>query len=244
MIIKVPAIQVNKDKIIQIENDVCVEESYQLFLNDESLVNLVASPSQLRELGLGFVMSNGLVKNKEDIESVDVVGKKIKVYAKARTKAGVKLIQSGGGISVGKTLKKVHSSIHISQDDVFKIISEIESDIWKKTGGVHCSVIFSEGQLIVKAIDVGRHNTVDKVIGHAVLHNIDLSQCILGCSGRQPAGMVAKAANVGIPIIVSKSCSTDKGIALSAEAGITLIGFARDSRFTVYTCPHRIEQIL
>ena len=91
--------------------------------------------------------------------------------------------------------------------------------------------------------DVGRHNTVDKVIGFAVLNGIDLSRCIIGCSGRQPAGMVSKAANAGIPIILSKAATTDQGILTADQTGVTLVCFARGNRFTVYTHPYRISGI-
>lgn len=93
---------------------------------------------------------------------------------------------------------------------------------------------------MVKSSDVGRHNTVDKVVGHAILNKIDLSRCTIGCTGRQPAGMVKKDANAGIPIVISRAASTDKGIATANAAGITLVCFSRGDRFTIYTHPERI----
>jgi FdhD protein len=119
-------------------------------------------------------------------------------------------------------------------------MDSIISEIWERTGGAHCSVLFSDGRLIARSEDIGRHNTVDKVVGYAILNNIDLSTCVLGCSGRQPAVMVSKAANAGIPIVISRSAPTDKGIRTADLAGVTLICFARGNRFTVYTHPDRI----
>jgi len=104
-------------------------------------------------------------------------------------------------------------------------------------------VLFLDGKLVVRSSDVGRHNTVDKVVGFAILHGIDLSRCILGCTGRQAAGMVSKAANAGVPIVISKAASTNKGISTADQSGVTLICFARGRRFTIYTHPYRIAGI-
>lgn len=92
----------------------------------------------------------------------------------------------------------------------------------------------------MKSSDVGRHNTVDKVVGYATLNGIDLSRCVIGCTGRQPAGMVRKDAHAGIPIVISRAASTDKGITTAEAAGITLICFSRGDRFTIYTHLERI----
>jgi FdhD protein len=136
--------------------------------------------------------------------------------------------------------RKVISDIRIIPEDVFSCTREIETEIWRKTGAVHCSVLFSDGKCVVKSSDVGRHNTVDKVVGYAILNRIDLSRCVIGCTGRQPAGMIKKDANAGIPVVISRAASTDKGIAAADAAGITLVCFSRGDRFTIYTHPERI----
>jgi FdhD protein len=89
--------------------------------------------------------------------------------------------------------------------------------------------------------DIGRHNTIDKIVGFAALNGIDLSGCYVGCTGRQPSAMVSKCANAGIPIIISKAASTTGGINMARMTGVTLICFARDERFTVYSNEWRIE---
>ncbi|HED01059.1 MAG TPA: formate dehydrogenase accessory sulfurtransferase FdhD [Proteobacteria bacterium] len=233
------AIRVNKDKVAKIKDNICIEDTFRLYLNDEPLVELIASPGQLKELGAGFVVCEGLAQG---VDNVHVSGNEIRVSAKTSGKFE-KELRSGGGFGIRRTPRKVTSSLVIRKEDVFRVISEMESEIWKKTGGVHCSVLFSNKNLGVKSSDVGRHNTIDKVIGFAILNNIDLSTCIIGCTGRQPAGMISKNANAGVPIIISKAAPTDKGISTAVEAGITLICFARDGRFTVYTHPYRVYEI-
>jgi len=235
-----PAIRVNKDNVAKIKDNICIEDTFRLYLNDEPLVELIASPGQLKELGAGFVVCEGLAQG---VDNVRVSGNEIRVSAAKTSGNFEKELRSGGGLGIRKTPRKVTSSLVIRKEDVFKVISEIESEVWKKTGGVHCSVLFSNKNLIVKSSDVGRHNTIDKVIGFAILNNIDLSTCVIGCTGRQPAGMISKNANAGIPIIISKAAPTDKGISIADAVGITLVCFARDGRFTVYTHPYRIYEI-
>jgi FdhD protein len=135
---------------------------------------------------------------------------------------------------------RVSSDLTVTPAEVQAVTEAIFSEDWQRTGALHCSVLFCDGRLVAKACDVGRHNSVDKVVGAAVIGGLDRSRCVLACTGRQPSGMVRKAANAGIPVLVSRAASTDQGIATAEEAGIMLICFSRGDRFTVYTHPERM----
>jgi FdhD protein len=232
-------IQVREGIAVEIDDPIAVESRFRLFLNDQFFSELIASNDQREELGAGFVICEGL---SEEIESVRVNGDEIRVAAELHGPMETEL-RTSGCIGVKRPPGKVHSSLSIETADVYRITGEIESELWRKTGGVHCSVLFSGTDLIVKSSDVGRHNTIDKVVGYAALHGIDRSMCIIGCTGRQPAGMVGKCAHAGIPIIISRAASTDRGIALAEEAQITLVCFSRGPRFTVYTHPRRVSDL-
>jgi FdhD protein len=217
--------------------EVCMERVFRLFLNDEAIGNLVASPAQLRELGAGFVISEGLVGS---VDSVEASGDRVMVYGRVMDRPLEVTTGSSGGLSVGRVLKKITSRLTIDRGDIFTVIGGIVSELWERTGGAHCSVLFSGGAMVAKSSDVGRHNTVDKVIGHGILSGIDLSRCVLGCTGRQPAGMISKAVNAGIPIIVSKAATTDEGVRLARETGLTLVCRVKEDRFCIYSHPERI----
>jgi len=232
-------IQVTGEDAREVHDDIIVEDHVRLFLNGEFLTALGASYDRLADLGAGFVITEGLA---ERVDSVEVDGKDIYISAPARKEFQLETESSGGSRVVGEP-RSVASSITITADGVRAVTAAIESDVWRRTGGVHCSVLFCDGELITRACDVGRHNTVDKVVGYAALQGLDRSRCILGCTGRQPAGMVAKAANAGIPIVVSRAASTDRGILTAERAGITLIGFSRGERFTIYTHPERVPDV-
>lgn len=224
------------------DDSIVIEDRFELLLNDKPVTEMVASRDQLRELGAGYLVSEGIVRC---IDNVTVDGDRILAYSDTgcNLKWMKREVGSSGGLSFLSSLPRVVSDIRLTAAEVTAVTSEIETELWRKTGGVHCSVLFRDGKLLAKSSDVGRHNTVDKLVGHAVLNGIDLSRCVIGCTGRQPAGMVRKSAHAGIPVILSRAATTDKGIATADAAGITLVGFSRGDRFTIYTHPERISGI-
>ncbi|MFN3527480.1 MAG: formate dehydrogenase accessory sulfurtransferase FdhD [Candidatus Altarchaeaceae archaeon] len=229
LISKFLAIKVKDNEISEVEEDVCIESEFSIYLNDKFLARLSITPNQIKEFGAGYVVCEGL-GNK--IKAINIIGDKIYVY----TEENVNFQQR-----IFPELKKVNSNIKIDKEDVFKFIEEIKSDLWLKTGGVHCSALFHKKNLIVKAEDIGRHNTIDKVVGYAKLNNINLSECIIASSGRLAKDMIFKISNAGIPIAITKSAPTNKGIIYARESGITLICFARENRFNIYSHPERIN---
>jgi FdhD protein len=238
--IRFTGIQVREGKAAPIEDTIVQEEKFSLFLNGSHFTDLVASANQIEELGAGFVYSQGLSKS---VESVTVSGHEIRVIAPV-TGTIEKEIETTGSIGVIRQPPgRVGSEHSITIAEVYEITREIVTDLWRQTGGVHCSVLYHDGRVIARSSDVGRHNTVDKVIGHAVLNRVSLGECVIGCTGRQPRDMVIKYANAGVPVVISRAATTDRGIAAAKEFGITLICFSRQERFTVYTYPDRIRDL-
>jgi FdhD protein len=233
-------IQVREGKASRIDDRVVREERFTLFLNDTRFLEIVASRNDLRELGAGFVVCQGLSRTVDD---VSVTGNEIRISATLEQSCEREIETTGSVGFICRPPERVVSRSTVSIPDVYAITREIVTDLWRETGGVHCSVIACEGKILARASDVGRHNTVDKVVGHAVLRGIDPGRCIIGCTGRQPRDMIVKYANAGIPIIISRAASTDRGIAAARDFGITLVCFSREDRFTVYSCPERIRDL-
>ena len=118
-----------------------------------------------------------------------------------------------------------------------------KQDLFHATGGVHAAALFDRtGQLLVLAEDVGRHNAVDKVIGRCWLDGSwRPAECILFVSGRAGYELVQKAACAGVPILLAVGAPTSLSVELAERVGLSLLGFARENRFTVYTGRERIE---
>ncbi len=116
-----------------------------------------------------------------------------------------------------------------------------EQKLFALTGGVHgISLCTAAGEILVTREDVGRHNAVDKVVGWATLHDVDLSTTVLVVSGRTSFEIVQKAAMSGIRVIVGVSAPSSLAIDAADRFGITLAGFVRNGGANVYTHDQRV----
>ena len=114
------------------------------------------------------------------------------------------------------------------------------SEAYRGSGGIHSAGAWDGERLLLFAEDIGRHNTIDRIAGQALLGGIDLSGRILVASGRVSSEMAAKAGSLGISVIASRTSPTDLAVRICGELGITLVGYVRGRRFNVYTHPARI----
>ncbi len=242
------AILVQDGKAKEIEDWVAAEDSYELYINNALIDAIVVSPLDLEAHAVGYVVTEGLVEP-DEVEGVSQKGCRVFI----KTSDGKDVVpsktvwrNSAYRGSNGPSITPISSNVLIEPALIVQCARQIteQAKNWKKSGGVHISLLFnSEGELIKAAEDIGRHNSVDKVVGYALLHGIPLAETILACSGRQPEGMVLKAARAKIPIVLTKAAVTDKGFDIAQQLGVTLIGFARDDRFTLYTHPERVQVV-
>ncbi|HYT41752.1 MAG TPA: formate dehydrogenase accessory sulfurtransferase FdhD, partial [Methylomirabilota bacterium] len=153
-----------------------------------------------------------------------------------------------GKNSIDDLMLSVHSlkgeDLRISASCIYELTRQLRigQDIFTHTGGLHAAGLFtSTGELCLLREDVGRHNAVDKIIGHGLLHNtLPYSRHILVVSGRTSYEIIQKALLARIPCIAAISAPSSLAIELAHEGGITLIGFLRDHAMNVYTHPERI----
>jgi FdhD protein len=113
--------------------------------------------------------------------------------------------------------------------------------LYKETGGVHTSALSDGERIVLVAEDIGRHNTLDKIAGLCLIHNLLPETRILISSGRISSEMLQKAAHLPAPILISRTSPSSLSIAMAERYGITLIGYARRDRFNVYSNLQRVS---
>ena len=115
--------------------------------------------------------------------------------------------------------------------------------VHRRVGGIHAAALFDTGgKLVVLCEDIGRHNAVDKVIGYCLLRGISLEDKLLLCSGRLSYEMVTKAIRLNMPLLISMSAPTALAAQIADRFNVTLIGYLRGGRMTLYTHPERVER--
>jgi FdhD protein len=113
-------------------------------------------------------------------------------------------------------------------------------ELYRQSGGVHSSALSDGNSLLVVAEDIGRHNTLDKIAGRCLLEGIFPPRRVLLTTGRISSEMLQKATRLGASVLISRTAVSSLAIQLAEKAGITLIGYARRNRYSVYTHPNRI----
>jgi len=231
------------------------ERSVTVFLNDTEVATMQASPSDLEELGVGFLVSEGLLVHREALTSVDIDAKRGLVWVTSEESvpgdlaARQRYLTSGCGKGVtfaslghARGLAPVTSSISVTASEVYALVKEMAkaASSYRDTGGMHACGLGRMGALELVREDVGRHNAVDKVLGRAWLDRIPVADGVLVCTGRISYEMAVKAAKAGIPIVVSRSAVTDLAADIANSLGVTLAGYARAGKLAVYTHPERV----
>lgn len=252
------------------ENSVEDEYTY-LFIDYLPPRKFSTYPKDLEDFAIGYCLGEGLIKDFSDIESIKLDGHNVIVTTKLTHNPeedleqdsivqkrkgncehacvcrlleyqGVNSDNAGGIRSELKTIKPNNSNLKIDATQIIKDIKHLtdEAKIWQKTAGVHVAQLKYGDEIIVRE-DVSRHVAVDKVIGAASKEGYDLSNSYISYSGRMPADMLIKVIRVGIPIIISNAAPASSGIDVAKTGNITVVGFVKDNRFTVFTAPERVN---
>lgn len=250
---KVKLIRYDDGQVNELEDDVIIEFPLTIYIEGDQYATLLCTPSYEKELIVGYLYSENIINKKEDIKKISVDLKSgqafIEIYNKVFVESDInkkRLITSGcanntifyNGID---KIKLQHVKYTKKKDlDLDKILYTMKSmnkssELFLKTGGVHMSLLTNLNGFEVFREDIGRHNAIDKIVGHIILNDINLDDKILFSSGRLSSEMLLKSAKVGISVIVSKSAPMDMAIRIAEKLGIVLIGFARGNRCNIYS---------
>jgi len=234
----------------QIDDILAIEKKIKIFINDQEIVSLSASPIYVKELITGFLKTEEILKGDWCHEKISIYdnGKEIEVKVSLEGFVSLenKTITSGcmSSVSFIKDLKsKIEDDLKINPEKLFTLFKDFQTNslLFKKTGCIHAAGLADENNILFIAEDVGRHNAVDKVIGWALLNKVSFKRKIMLVSGRISSEMVLKTAKWKIPMIVSRTAPTSLAVELADKVNLTIIGFLRGNRFNIYTSPERIK---
>lgn len=256
------------DCSVDITEEVVVEEPLEIRINNRSIAVTMRTPGNDFELVAGFLWAEQIVQHPNDIsvmvhcsteqdpELQNVVDVRLGPDLVVNVESVVRhfFATSGCGICGKATVNSLlHTApqLPMKQSTTPAVISTLpdrlreRQRLFSRTGGLHAAGLFTlAGNLVVSREDIGRHNAVDKVIGHSALRSEEpLSGMILCVSGRAGFEIVQKAWIAQIPIVVAISAPSSLAIQTARAAGITLIGFSRENRFTAYCYPERITAL-
>ncbi|MEI8354574.1 MAG: formate dehydrogenase accessory sulfurtransferase FdhD [Deltaproteobacteria bacterium] len=226
----------------------------QLIVNGRELATLITSPHDLRYLVAGFLRLEGFVEKIDDFLMLSVCEDFGIANVIVRGELPEKLkpsLTSGCGTGITFNLQhkiperekpKPEMLRKVLPDDIFSLMQQLSqlSGAYKASGGIHSAAVAVDKTILLCSEDIGRHNTLDRIAGEALLKGIELSGTTLITSGRISTEMVTKAAVLGIALIASRTSPTDMAVRLADEAGITLIGYVRGGGFNVYTHPESL----
>lgn len=235
--------------------EVALETPVALVYNGISHVVMMATPHNLKEMALGFSLSEGIIDSVKEFKSVDINVKPegIELNIDISTRKFVQLKswrrnqtgRTGCGLCGAESLrqairpvKKVPSATQVEAEVLQQAILSLSDKqfLQQHTGASHCAAWYQlNGDMLLLREDVGRHNALDKLIGSLHQQQVDLSQGFAMVSSRASYEMVTKSCQAGISVLTAVSAPTALAIKLAQESGLKLIGFARPGRFIIYS---------
>ena len=250
-------------------DNLAAEEPLEIRVDGRPLAVTMRTPGHDVELAHGFLLTEGVIGAREDVstarycDSVDDHGRNTYNVLDVALAPGVPApdesverrfyTTSSCGVCGKASLDAVRTRTRFAPgDDPVTLTPEVLATlpdtlraaqaVFESTGGLHGAGLFrADGTLVVAREDVGRHNAVDKVLGHALLNDgIPAAGTALMVSGRASFELTQKAVMAGVPVLAAVSAPSSLAVEMARESGMTLVGFLRGSSMNVYAGAHRV----
>jgi FdhD protein len=232
------------------------EKPVTLTINGRELLTLLCAGHHLEELAAGFCYAEGFLRNRDDLAGIEVDTVEGTIHVKTLNKGSVadrlwekRTVTSGCGkgsifyYSLDAILSRpVVSRIRLTPDQILARVEDLhrQSDTYRRTHGVHNTALAEPDRILLFRSDIGRHNAVDMIVGHGFLRGVSFDDKLLLTTGRLTSEILIKCAKFGIPALVSRNTATTLAIELAKSLNITLIGYVRGGKFTVYSGNERL----
>lgn len=232
------------------------EAPLTLFLDGEELVTLLCTGQHPEDLAVGFLRSEGIIDSWEEVSSLKADDEAGTVSVGLRGQRRMRkelLLRRTLGAGCGRAslyyqpldgmqIRPVGPGPKLQIERIQLLMREmnLKGALYREARATHAAGLANERELVLFREDIGRHNAVDMIVGHAMRTGISLEDKLLLTTGRASSEIVLKAARVGIPVVASRSAATALGVRLAQEVGMTLVGSVRGGRMTVYCHAERL----
>ena len=261
----------NENELTSESDAVTAEEPLQIRVNGEAIAVTMRTPGHDEELATGFCVTEGIFTDADDLVSavtcddsvedntVDVTIEHEDASAGSTSIERARrtlYLSSSCGVCGKQSLDRIEQLVKPFSPKPAEISLALLSglptklrrvqEVFARTGGLHSAGLFdTSGKLLVQREDIGRHNAVDKVVGHCLLQRLSeyREHAILLVSGRSSFEIVQKAAVARIPTVAAVSAPSTLAIDLARRLDMTLVGFLRRGRLNIYNDPGRIEDV-
>lgn len=267
-VVSCPITKVKQDRYSNTEDILAIEEPLEIRLGhwqagkyiQKNISITMRTPGSDAHLATGFLFTEGIIRNGEEIENVTSISENIiLINLKSSVLPDIAKLErhfyttSSCGVCGKSSIESIKTICNVETSGVdFEIPATLayqlpqllrkHQNVFEQTGGLHASALFNiNGELLLIQEDVGRHNALDKLIGYALQKNmLPLDNHILLLSGRASFELIQKATMAGIKMVAAVGAPSSLAVQLACENNITLIGFLREERFNIYCAPKRI----
>jgi FdhD protein len=247
----------------QAPTQIPAERALTLYLDKKELVTLMTLGAEPELLVIGFLRNQRLIDSVDQIESITVdwtlgegeTGEPGVAAVKTRPGAQVAAQRSaervvttgcGQGSVFGDLMAHIDDIVlpeaRITQGQLYALVNAIrlQETTYKSSGSVHGCALFQGEQMLMFVEDVGRHNAVDTIAGWMWMNDISGQDKVFYTTGRLTSEMVIKSAQMGVPVVVSRSGITQMGLDVAQRVGLCAIGRATNKRFLCFSAPERM----
>ncbi len=246
----------------QSSDALAVEEPLEIQVDTRAVSVTMRTPGHDDELAAGFLLTEGLIKTRADVVAIKPHPRNkgqnvLNVFLSPGVKVDFRQLtrhvfaSSSCGLCGKATIDAVHQHflpvkgrLRVAASIIFELPVKMrqQQETFAQTGGLHAAAVFdATGKLIVLREDIGRHNAVDKVLGHGLLKGqLPFDKHILLVSGRASFEIMQKALAARVAIVAAVSAPTNLAVEFAADSRQTLVGFLRDQTMNIYSRPERI----
>jgi FdhD protein len=223
-----------------------------IHVNGIELATFMCTPHDQDELALGFLRSEGIIHSLDEVRVLTISknGTCVDIWLNRSVvempKRRIITSGCGGGVTFDDLTSRqppLNTHASITPEQIFERMRDLYQacSLYQATQGIHTSALSDGERLLLVAEDVGRHNTIDRLWGKAMKQNLPTKGLILLATGRISSEMLAKAAKMEVPIVVSRTSATSLSISLAQAWNITVVGYARRNSLRVYTAVERVR---